>query len=572
LFVVFMMVATALGGSAQDILQEELSLALSQLQSAEATPHYVSIALTDQSEVRIVGEMGGLIRDNQNRIRTVDVDLRVGTPELDSSHPLRGFSALDGDDRGMLQVPFDDGFALRHAVRSEMDRAYREASERIVLVRANRDVKVAEEDTSPDFEPRESVLANEQVDDLEFSLPEWRATIEELSGLLAVHPQIYSSTVGLTGRRLHTTFVDSEGSRLVHGRLRFRVGIQARAVADDGDVVHVVRTEDVHEADRLPSHEELQRWVEATAERLVALKHAPRGEPYSGPVLLRGRASAVFVHEVFGHRVEGHRQKREHEGKTFLEYVGSAILPEYISIYDDPTLDSFEGTDLNGHYAFDDEGVPAQRVALVEDGVFRGFLMQRSPIRGFANSNGHGRRSVGNPPAARMGNTMVRSSKEMSSEKLRAMLLRQIRDQGLEYGYIVEDIDGGFTLTGRMMPNAFNVRASASWRVYADGRPDELVRGIDLVGTPLVAFNSVLASDDDYQVFNGTCGAESGWVPVSAVAPGLLFQQLEFQLKEKGQERPPLLPKPTSPEEGSASLQTPNDSMPAGAVTAGVLP
>jgi hypothetical protein len=132
------------------------------------------------------------------------------------------------------------------------------------------------------------------------------------------------------------------------------------------------------------------------------------------------------------------------------------------------------------------------------------------------------------------------------------MLIGQIRSQGLEYGYIVEEINGGFTLTGRMMPNAFNVRVNASWRVYADGRPDELVRGIDLVGTPLVAFDSILGTDDAYQVFNGTCGAESGWVPVSAVAPGMLFRRLEFQLKEKGQERPPLLPKPVLATDGAA--------------------
>jgi hypothetical protein len=154
-----------------------------------------------------------------------------------------------------------------------------------------------------------------------------------------------------------------------------------------------------------------------------------------------------------------------------------------------------------------------------------------------------------------MGNTIVQSSTTHSSEKLRESLLDQIREQGLEYGYIVDSINGGFTLTGRMMPNAFNVRANASWRVYADGRPDELVRGIDLVGTPLIAFSSILGTDDAYEVFNGTCGAESGWVPVSAVAPGVLFRRLEFQLKEKGQERPPLLSKPELATDGAASLE-----------------
>ena len=211
---------------------------------------------------------------------------------------------------------------------------------------------------------------------------------------------------------------------------------------------------------------------------------------------------------------------------------------------DDPTVSNLAGHDLNGFYAYDDEGSPAAPAQLVEDGIFRGFMMGRSPLDDFAHTNGHGRRSTGNLPTSRMGNTLITSSKTVTRAALRDQLLAEVRQQKLEYGYIVEDIEGGFTLTGRTMPNAFNVRATASWRVFADGRPDELVRGIDLVGTPLVAFGNLLAAGDDPKVFNGTCGAESGWVPVSAVAPSVLFSKLEFQLKEKGQERPPLLDKP----------------------------
>jgi len=551
-----MAVVTAWAGGAQDIMAEELELALSEFRSLDETPHYVAIAVEARDEIRIVGEMGGLVRDINQQHRTLDVDLRVGSPALDSTHPLRGFSALDGDNRRMLSVPLTDGFAFRHALRAELDRAYRDAAERVVLVRGNRDVKVAEEDTSDDFEPRDPLVATRETGALDLDLTAWRSVIVGLSGELSAHPEIYSSSVSLAGLRSQKSFVDSEGSRLEHGRRHYRVGIQARGIATDGDVVQVFRSEDVHQADRLPSVETLEQWSKEVQQRLVELKKAPRGEPYSGPVLLRGRASGVFVHEVFGHRVEGHRQKREHEGKTFLEYVGSSILPSYIDIHDDPTLGSYGQTDLNGHYEFDDEGVRGERVALVEDGVFRGFLMQRSPIRGFESSNGHGRRSSGNSPGSRMGNTVLKSKREHSSAKLRKLLIAEIRSQGLEFGYIVEEINGGFTLTGRMMPNAFNVRANASWRVFADGRPDELVRGIDLVGTPLVAFSSILGTDDSYEVFNGTCGAESGWVPVSAVAPSLLFSRLEFQLKEKGQERPPLLPKPTLPDDGAASLGT----------------
>ncbi len=257
-----------------------------------------------------------------------------------------------------------------------------------------------------------------------------------------------------------------------------------------------------------------------------------------------GRATGVFFHEVLGHRVEGHRQKREDEGHTFADHVGRSVLPEWIDVYDDPTIPVLAGIDLNGHYTYDDEGMRAQRAAIVENGEFQGFLMGRSPIQGFESSNGHGRRSVGNAPVSRMGNTIIEASETVPFEVLKQGLRDQAREQDLEYGILVESIDGGFTLTGRQMPNAFNVRASASWRVFVDGRPDELVRGIDLVGTPFGAFSSIIAAGENPEVFNGFCGAESGWVPVSAVAPPILFERLEFQLKEKAQERPPLLAKP----------------------------
>ena len=232
------------------------------------------------------------------------------------------------------------------------------------------------------------------------------------------------------------------------------------------------------------------------------------------------------------------------EGKTFADHIDKAILPSFIDVYDDPTLSQHNDVDLNGFYHFDDEGVSAQRATLVDGGKFKGFLMGRSPIEGFEHSNGHGRRMSGYAPVSRMGNTIVTARKTKTHRQLRAELLRQVKTQGLTYGYIIEDIDGGFTMTGRVTPNAFNVRANTSWRVYLDGRPDELVRGIDLVGTPMVAFKSILAAGDESAVFNGHCGAESGYVPVSAVAPSILVERLEFQRKEKGSDRPPLLPKP----------------------------
>jgi TldD protein len=476
-------------------------------------------------------------------------------PALDSTHPLRGFSSLEDSERGEVELPIGapDSYALRHLVWREIDRRYRDEAERIVMIRANRSVKVEEEDMSPDFEPRTGVVDRKPPATFTVDRVAWEERLVELSKLLEVDPDVHWGFAQLQTSHVTTTFVDTEGTRLVHGINLARVSLSVSTTAPDGDQVHVFMSKDAHDPALLPTDAELRAWATEATRKLDALRKAPRGTPYSGPVILAGRATAVFFHEVFGHRVEGTRQKREDEGKTFAEYVGQPILPAFIDVVDDPTRERWGTTDLNGFYTWDDEGVAAAPAELVKDGKFVGFMMDRSPIEGFAHSNGHGRRSAGNAPVARMGNTIVTADQTVPKDKLRALLLEEVKKQGLAYGMLVEEIDGGFTLTGRVAPNSFNVRASTSWRIFADGRPDELVRGIDLVGTPLVAFSSIVAAGDDAEVFNGFCGAESGWVPVSGVAPTVMFKRLEFQLKEKGQERPPLLVKPGVPPTDGAS-------------------
>ena len=182
---------------------------------------------------------------------------------------------------------------------------------------------------------------------------------------------------------------------------------------------------------------------------------------------------------------------------------------------------------------------------VVDKGVFKTFLMSRSPVDGFDQSNGHGRRQQGYQVAARQSNLLVEASKTVSRAELKKMLIDSIRSANKPYGLLFDDIQGGFTFTSRELPNSFSVIPTVVYRVYPDGR-EELVRGLDLIGTPLIAFSKIAAADNEPGIFNGVCGAESGWVPVSATAPGLLLTQIEVQRKEKSQERPPVLPAPTS--------------------------
>jgi TldD protein len=322
-----------------------------------------------------------------------------------------------------------------------------------------------------------------------------------------------------------------------------RLAISATTKADDGMVLPRTETFFAFTPDQLPSDTEVLARVDRMIKDLLALRTAPIIDPYAGPAILSGRAAGVFFHEVFGHRIEGHRQKGVDQGQTFKKMLGQHVLPGGFNVYSDPTLDHFGGTALGGYYLFDNQGVKARRVPLIEDGVFTGFLMARMPIEGFPQSNGHGRKAPGYSVVARQANLVVEAAQTVPRAELKAQLLRLVQEQNKPFGLYFEEIEGGFTLTGRLIPNSFNVRPVMVYRVYPDGR-EELVRGADFIGTPLSTFSKVTAADDTPDVFNGMCGAESGPVPVSAISPGLLLIQVEVQKKEKAQDRPPLLPAP----------------------------
>jgi hypothetical protein len=127
---------------------------------------------------------------------------------------------------------------------------------------------------------------------------------------------------------------------------------------------------------------------------------------------------------------------------------------------------------------------------------------------------------------------------------LRKRFIEEIKKQGKPYGLYFEDIEGGFTLTQRNLPQSFQVLPVLVWKVFPDGRPDQLVRGVNIVGTPLAAMSRILVTGDKPEVFNGMCGAESGFVPVSAAAPAMLFADLETQKRPHSLNRPPILRSP----------------------------
>ena len=530
----------------------ELARLWSSLRALPEPPYFLGFGLLDRRQTEIAGTHGAATAVGRRHLRVGDVDLRVGSPALDNTHKLRDAGWGSDQQRFWVDLPVEaDPLVIRHALWRATDDTYRAAVRRLIKVRGNDLVKVAREDQSADFSEAPVEVELGLVEPLQFDADLWQERVRVASARFLAHPAVYDSNVTLSVLDETYYTLNSEGTRIRRQRWHLRLGVMGRTTADDGQEIGVYDSVEARVPEDLPSAEELAEIVDAVAERVTALRAAPMIEPFSGPAILRGRAAGVFFHEVLGHRAEGHRQKDEDEGQTLTDMVGQRVFPAFISVYDDPNLTEWGGLPLNGSYRFDDEGVRAERVDIIQNGVVKDFLMSRAPIENQGRSNGHGRRQPGEAPVARQGNLVVEVRDPVPYEALREQLLAEIKRQGKPFGLVFEDITGGFTLTGRGIPNSYAVQPVSVWRVWPDGRPDELVRGVDLIGTPLVTFERIIAGSDEVDVFNGVCGAESGWVPVSAIAPDLLVREVEVQRREKNNERPPLL-SPPMPDVGSA--------------------
>jgi TldD protein len=540
-------------------MRKELDRSFSKLKRAGDAPlYFLSYSVYDVEQTIVRADYGGIERYGQDdHTRTLDVDLRVGSPRMDNTHKLRGntfdFESMLPNVFDQVQFPLDnDEAAIRTALWLATDSAFKSAQKKYQKVKANEDVKVEAEDTSDDFSAEKPTQTSQEAPSLAIDRADWEAKIKRLSLIYKQYPAVEGSNLEFNASLTHRYLVNSEGTNIEDIHPHYSVSTSASTTAKDGMRLWLYDSAEVNSVSDLPDDSALEKMVRKLGDELTALRSAPKAEPYAGPAILRPKAAGVFFHETFGHRIEGHRQKDEDEGRTFAKKLGKQVMPEFITVVDDPTLEKLGSKSLNGHYEFDDEGVPSQKVVLVENGTLKNYLMGRSPIKNFSKSNGHGRCSPGRSPSARQGNLIVESSKRVPYDKLRELLIEDVKKQGKPYGLIFDEIAGGFTETSTFMPQAFKLLPLRVWRVYADGRPDELLRGVDLVGTPLVSLEKIECAGDDDDTFNGTCGAESGWVPVSASSPSLLVGTIEVELQHKAQDKPPLLPAPLREKDNAA--------------------
>ncbi len=528
------------------ILQSELQRNFQALKKQDAPAYFISYTLHDTRSTRLGASFGALYRNDEARNRFATVEVRVGDYDLDNTHPIRGDSRAMGPRVSRVALPLtDDDQSIRLALWRATDRTFKQASEALIRVKTNVAAKVKEEDPSPDFSHEDPQAYTGDTASYSLDTKAWEARLRRISAPFAEDPLVFRSDVSLSVESHNRHYTNSEGSQVVTGEVACRLFIQAVTKADDGMELPLYQSYFASSPSGLPDEKQLIADARSMIDLLSRLRKAPLVDPYSGPAILSGRSAGVFFHEIFGHRVEANRQRNADDGQTFGSKVGQPVLPTFLSVMFDPTLRKLGNVELMGHYLYDDEGVKARRVTVVDKGILKTFLVDRAPVRGFVRSNGHGRAEPGFVPVSRQSNLTVESSHSVTIEKLLDMLRDEARRQGKPFGLLFDNIEGGFTNTGRGSANAFNVLPNVVFKIYTDAsRQSELVRGVDLIGTPLSAFGRIVATGDKVDVFNGVCGAESGGVPVSASSPPLLVSEVEVQKKSQSQDPLPILMAP----------------------------
>ena len=539
-------------------LKSELSYSMEQLQKQpDHKPYYMSMRVEDKYTLNLSSSFGNNNNVQEVRSRIFSPQIRIGDKKLDNFKYLnQGSQQYQGMSVSTTALPLDDNATdgIRTAIWDETNKRYKYACKVYDETKTKAATSVANEDKADCFSdaPIEKFY-DTPIAEKDYNLDKaaWQKKLNEISAAFKAYPELRGGETSLTYEATRVYFVNTDGTEVVKNRICGRIMISTLIVADDGMSLPLSKDYFAYDLDSLPSVGQMIADAKDMVKKITALKNAPVADPYTGPAILSGAASGVFFHEIFGHRLEGHRLKTG--GETFKKMIGQEVLPKDFQVYSDPTIKHYAGTDLNGYYLYDDEGVKAHRVDNVVNGVLKSFLMSRVPLDGFPQSNGHGRATEDKDPVSRQSNLIVETKRPYTELELRGLLRTEARKQGKPYGYYFKTVTSGYTYTGEGGSlNSFNVTPLEVYRVFVDGRPDELVRGVDLIGTPLSMFSHIKAGGKQGSVFTGMCGAESGWVPVTAISPTIYVSQIETQRRAKSNNVPPTLKAPTFDEKTSS--------------------
>jgi predicted Zn-dependent protease len=534
----------------RDAMVTELARSMERLKLAGfEAPYFIAYTVRDYDTVDIQAKNGAIFTDERTRARQAYVELRVGDYQFDNTAGATAQPELQPTTEELYEpsanVPVDDDAeALRGTLWLITDARYKAALAALNQKRGVRATTVVDDEKLPSFA---KAAPHEHVDapsPLVVDRTVWARRLRAASAVAKKHPDIFDSEVRLQVTREIRYLVNSEGARLITERTIWGVHVSEVTRADDGVLLDHGKSLYGSSEGELPDDAGLTAVVEQVAHDLEALRRAPVLDPYTGPAILMEEATGVLFHEVIGHRLEGERLADDNEGQTFKGQIGQPVIPTFLDVVDDPTQKTVGKVSLNGWYEYDDEGVPAQAVTLIGAGVLKGYLMSRKPVAGITESNGHGRAEGNVDPMARMGATMVRSQKQVPFAQLKQMLLDEVRKQGKPFGLIIRDITGGSTNTASYGYQAFKGTPKLVFKVDAKTGEETLVRGVEMVGTPLTSINKIVATGNTMGVFNGYCGAESGFVPVSTVAPAVLLTEIELERSHRTRQKATVLPPP----------------------------
>lgn len=546
------------GDKLVNILRNEAQFYLDKLKDREEPAYFISFRVVDEKQTFLSSEFG-LSSSRTLHKRSLTPHVRVGNRQTDNyskDYVFYNFShSFD------LPLDSDNEHAIKEAIWTGMKKQYKEGKEAYQKYMTSRKTNKSDLDTIPSFAQAPTEIYYEKpYSEKETAIDEiyFEKYLNDVSRIFKEYEELTTGNAALDYRIVRTTIVNTEGTVVAQNRKSFVVTMQATAKADDGTDCTLNESFFAYSADRLPNKAEMEEKARDLANRVMALSKAPVADAYAGPAILSGKAAAVLFHEVLGHRLEATRS--EFINNNLAGFQDKQMTSSSIQLYMDPTLKTYKGRDLDGFYLYDDEGVKAQRVQCIENGCLKQYLTSRTPAGEFNTSNGHARAEAGKNPSPRQSNLIVETTEPYSEAELRGMLIAELKRQGKEYGYFFRNVDGGFTNRGSFRnTNLFNVNPTEVYKVFADGRKDQLVRGVTLIGTPLTVFTNIKAAGGESQVFSGYCGSVSGKVPVSGTSPYIYVSLIETQGKKEFNNTK------------SDIISSPKDERPASAVTDGQL-
>jgi predicted Zn-dependent protease len=518
-------------------------------------PYFISYLLRYYKVANLTAKAGSLTEDESFQYSIPHAEVRVGSYTNDNTDPSRGIGS-HSDNEGWHFGPLtDDPVALRRMFWLLTDRTYKQAVREYLEKSGRRATRQQSRRRLNDFSQEQpaKIIGRDRLAEFNIDMDAWRGLLAEISALFLKESWIEDSLVNLSMRFQRQFFTNSEQSEHVQDNMQLSISMHASTtVPSDGSPLHHGMVMNLGHPSELPTKTKLVEAVGSLVSELAALRKAPVCSPYIGPALLGPDVTGVIFHEAVGHRLEGERLRMEDEGHTFKGKVGKRILPTFIQLEDDPTQEEFNGTRLIGHYLADEQGVPSKPVELVKNGVLKNYLLSRVPVPGFNESNGHGRSDGSTPAQARMGVFKIASSQPKTRDELKAELVKVCKAAKKRIGFIIEKIEDGLTNTHTDDFQAFVERPSRVIKVNVYTGEETLVRGVEIVGTPLSTINKIVAMGDDYQVFNGYCGAESGDIPQTEIAPSCVVSEIELQRVSTENRRLPVLPPPQAKRKSSA--------------------